>query len=423
MAEPWLMDAKKVIESSWREDLHSRRQVQSRIIGGTRVNQNSLAWMGSIQDEWASRSGHYCGATLISPSFALSAAHCLEGIFEVQRIVFNASDLEDTTSGVSASMKNLYYPPTYEYSGDAEDNIRDDLLLIELQEAVFGIEPVALALESGTQLEALGHELFIVGWGFTYEDANSIHFETQLRQATVPVVDTVFCNETYQGSLYDSNICAGDNATLVNTCVGDSGGPLYGFDEQGRARQVGVTSWGRTCNRIGSIGVYTRISALSKWITSIVYDLDKTVNSSQIISLEPTSSPYLFPTGAPTSPITPSFHPRTSSPTVLPTFILPPLTNHNTDSPTAVLDSSQLRSASLHARDVGLVTFGVVLFIAFACVLAWYRFLHREPHKRSQVKMKLTPQKSIPDETTSTSGTVCAVECPDLSTTSRITLV
>ena len=58
---------------------------------------------------------------------------------------------------------------------------------------------------------------------------------------------------------------------FADTCQGDSGGPLmYYSQDQQLWILAGVTSYGRGCGLPDSAGVYTRVSAYTEWIQSIV---------------------------------------------------------------------------------------------------------------------------------------------------------
>lgn len=53
---------------------------------------------------------------------------------------------------------------------------------------------------------------------------------------------------------------------------GDSGGPLMATTTDGRALQVGVTSYGPNCHRAEWTGVYTSVDAFAEWIGFYIAD-------------------------------------------------------------------------------------------------------------------------------------------------------
>jgi Trypsin len=84
-----------------------------------------------------------------------------------------------------------------------------------------------------------------------------------LRAATVPIVANSTCGSSlYYGTAFDpaTMVCAGFPEGGVDSCNGDSGGPLESPLEGGGYRLVGITSWGFRCAQPNSPGVYTRIA-------------------------------------------------------------------------------------------------------------------------------------------------------------------
>ena len=75
-------------------------------------------------------------------------------------------------------------------------------------------------------------------------------------------------------------LCAGHEASLRDSCVGDSGGALVkNFDVDGDDAyyQVGVVSFGFECAKPKEPGIYTRMTSYTKWMYRQVSKLLPTV--------------------------------------------------------------------------------------------------------------------------------------------------
>jgi hypothetical protein len=138
-----------------------------------------------------------------------------------------------------------------------------------------GQTPIRIA---GTEEGALwdpGSPVDISGWGDT--DSG---FPNQLQAATVQIIDDGTCTADYGGD-FDRNtmVCAGFQSGGVDTCAGDSGGPLQAPLATGGYRLIGITSWGLGCAEPEHPGVYTRIAqstVLGPQIASDVSSLEAT---------------------------------------------------------------------------------------------------------------------------------------------------
>lgn len=64
-------------------------------------------------------------------------------------------------------------------------------------------------------------------------------------------------------------VCAGHLDGRIDTCTGDSGGPLTCV-VNGQHVLYGITSWGKGCGRRGQPGMYTKITKFLRWIHDIV---------------------------------------------------------------------------------------------------------------------------------------------------------
>ena len=83
------------------------------------------------------------------------------------------------------------------------------------------------------------------------------------------------CAAVYASFAASDMLCAGNlRGGGVDTCDGDSGGPMLRADGTGGWVEAGIVSWGVGCARPGYPGVYTRVSSFVGQITAAVTALD-----------------------------------------------------------------------------------------------------------------------------------------------------
>ena len=90
-----------------------------------------------------------------------------------------------------------------------------------------------------------------------------------LSEETVGAMRKLLDNSPQERVITDNMICTAKFATRKDTCVGDSGGPLFAEISRGRFIQVGLTSFSEAgCGMAeqGLFGVYTRVAQYVDWI-------------------------------------------------------------------------------------------------------------------------------------------------------------
>ncbi|ADD45129.1 serine protease [Stackebrandtia nassauensis] len=192
-----------------------------------------------------------CGASLIRPDVALTAAHCTDGSegFTVKYGTNKLDDPEIKEIKVTEVTQNPDFGKPIEMAGDWS--------VLKLEAPAEGVEPVKLAEDDSVDLE----EQTIMGWGATSEGGEQ---SNELLKAKVPGVDDEKCKEAYGESLDpDSMLCAGLDEGGIDTCQGDSGGPMGVVAEDGTFTQTGIVSWGEGCAQPKKFGVYAQVSTLA----------------------------------------------------------------------------------------------------------------------------------------------------------------
>jgi len=116
----------------------------------------------------------------------------------------------------------------------------------------------------------------VTGWG-----ATELGLRSQvLLKASLPLVTNELCIEIVRNQIgthiWHKQICAGGEVN-VDSCGGDSGGPLQAFGKYNgtsvRMIQHGVVSYGLlACGTEGVPGIYTRVAYYIDWILDTMTD-------------------------------------------------------------------------------------------------------------------------------------------------------
>jgi len=245
-----------------------------RIVGGMEAQQGAWPFMGVLlpgdsQDPyWDS----YCGASLIAPSWALTAAHCVvadDGSFNPNQnidVIIGIHDLEEE-QGERIHVEEIILNSDYDH--DLTDG---DIALLRL-EKTSAATPIALIEQSSGFPIVTSGESTVIGWGATQQDGNGM--TDVLLQVSVPVVSNDECQSAEEtngnGAVITGNmVCAGFADGGKDSCFGDSGGPLMRYDND-QWTQFGIVSFGPDqCALPNAYGVYTRLSLYRDWIDSYI---------------------------------------------------------------------------------------------------------------------------------------------------------
>ncbi|XP_046476241.1 uncharacterized protein [Neodiprion pinetum] len=248
------------------EDFDENDEYMARVVQGSVAQKGAYPWQASLRVRGHSRSNHWCGAVIISPLYVLTAAHCLEGYnkgtYFVRAGDYN-TEVDDGTE-VEANIEDYYIHEDFRKGQRMNNDIA--LVMLKGQGIPLGrnIMPICLPPENVEYLPGLN--CTISGWG-SIESGKSVqsHF---LRFGWVPILDQSVCQADYvygEGAISDGMVCAGYLNEGVDSCDGDSGGPLACIHNNAFTL-YGLTSWGKHCGEANKPGVYVRIAHYKKWI-------------------------------------------------------------------------------------------------------------------------------------------------------------
>jgi trypsin len=276
---------------------------QPKVVGGEATTIEEWPWQvalacepGSSPQCLSDENGffrQFCGGSLVAPDVVITAAHC---VFDddPEVLAFEpASDFEvftgrttlSSTQGEDIDVLEIYYfvddgmgqPLLQAQSTDPNVNpelfdpvtLEWDVALLHL-ESESTSQPIKVAGADETALWDEGRPAYISGWG-SIDDGS---FPDDLHAAEVEMISDTDCANAYPEPppppvdpyfVPETMVCAGFLEGGVDTCGGDSGGPVVvpadlAPDVQG-FRLVGDTSWGLGCAFPENPGVYGRLPA------------------------------------------------------------------------------------------------------------------------------------------------------------------
>jgi len=254
---------------------NKKRELDTRIIGGTEATNGRYSYAVSLQDKY----GHFCGGSLVAPDIVLSASHCMQN-GEWYKAVIGRHDLNITTDGDEVTVKTEITHPDYDWGTTNNDYMilvldRPTTELVDLVQVSSDVAPV-------------GASVTVMGWGDTHPSDSVQTLPDELMETEVFLISNEECDQSsgtvggtefmgyniggyqqdYNNQITENMMCAKDSGE--DSCQGDSGGPLVIRSESGSDMQVGVVSWGVSCAHADFPGVYARLSAQYDWIRANV---------------------------------------------------------------------------------------------------------------------------------------------------------
>jgi len=261
------------------------RDIDTRVVNGEPGPSDDFGFLVALGDRYRYQSlgmdrAQFCGGTLASQTLVITAAHCVDNLTARDLVVgsFPDGDLS-SESGTVVNVSAIKVHPRYR-----ADTQANDIAVVTLAQPLRGVPtlPPVTADEAAT-LTAARAPAGVAGWG-AVNQREPWRFTSTYRIGALVVFPTSACGEggtftidgvTFRGygpGAVDSRVmlCAEGvrSGSPVDSCVGDSGGPLAAGIGDAR-RLIGIVSWGldECATRLGP-GVYSRVSAFTSFLTS-----------------------------------------------------------------------------------------------------------------------------------------------------------
>ncbi|XP_037826294.1 LOW QUALITY PROTEIN: serine protease snake-like [Lucilia sericata] len=248
------------------------------IVSGQKAEAQEFPFMALLFYKHEDTVNYLCGGTLISNKYVLTAAHCFFVYSPPNWVRLGELDYSTTTddaSPIDYEIKNIITHPQLYHRHTRKYN---DIALVELvKEVQFNdyIMPACLPLVDGRDFQ----EYLAAGWGRPND--TTLEMSPHLLKVKLDRFDDDTCiskveqtEELKYGVNKRTQMCAGSFTDKRDTCMGDSGGPLFVDhpDYKCLFLVLGITSFSHGgCGNVGHPAVYTRIQLYLDWIEQIVW--------------------------------------------------------------------------------------------------------------------------------------------------------
>jgi len=232
------------------------KDIGSRITNGSPASSGQFPWQVAL---YLSVSGGtvFCGGSLISQNWVLTAAHCAQGVTGVTGY-FGVISLTVTTGRETRTASRAIVHASYSSS-----TLANDVALLQLNSALT-LSNTIRTISLATSALSSGVDVTVSGWGVTSDNSGTI--SNTLNYVSLSSIANSQCS-SYYGSLHEGIVCV-LGGSGQSTCSGDSGGPLI-TGSGTNAVQVGVVSFvsAQGCTRNYPSG-YGRVAYYRSWIST-----------------------------------------------------------------------------------------------------------------------------------------------------------
>src|SRR5262245_61843655 len=226
------------------------------VIGGSNAPPGKWPDAAAVYDGSGPVDQQVCSGTLIAPTVAITAGHCNESGIVIDNILVGTNSLANPGLGEMLPVaRRIEYP--------SSQTSEDVTVLVLARPSRFAPRAIAsgwarLDIKNGAVVE-------LVGYGAIDKQASTYIDELQEAQSTITDFDCSTSPGCNADAMPDGELGAGGMG--IDTCPGDSGGPMYLLTDYGNFL-AGVTSrsYDNATFPCSQGGIYERPDRIVDWI-------------------------------------------------------------------------------------------------------------------------------------------------------------
>jgi secreted trypsin-like serine protease len=242
---------------------------QPKIINGKLAPAGAFPWQVSLGVSWIADpfGAHFCGGSVFSERWILTAAHCAVRLNPSQ-IIVTAGTNRLVDGAIRRNINRIIIRKDYNRLLKHDS----DIALLELRDPLpLGMPIQRVELLNPSEEVGLTETsvLTVTGWGAITEGGGPVRDLEYLDDLLFVPRETCNSTQAYNGRITTNMLCAGFRAGGKDSCQGDSGGPLT-LGSGTSLRLTGIVSWGDGCAQPDRVGVYTRVANYVDWVRACV---------------------------------------------------------------------------------------------------------------------------------------------------------